>query len=56
MSKIHFPSAELKDKMAIVTGAGQGLGYWIAQGLAHAAANIAIAEINPETGRLRPKK
>jgi NAD(P)-dependent dehydrogenase (short-subunit alcohol dehydrogenase family) len=49
MSEIKFPSVELKQKIAIVTGAGRGLGYWIAQGLAHVGADIAIAEMNPET-------
>jgi NAD(P)-dependent dehydrogenase (short-subunit alcohol dehydrogenase family) len=50
MVDIKFPSMDLKGKTAIVTGAGQGLGFWIALGLAHAGADIVISEINPETG------
>jgi NAD(P)-dependent dehydrogenase (short-subunit alcohol dehydrogenase family) len=49
--EIVFPSTEVKGKIAIVTGAGQGLGRWMALGLAHAGADIVIAEINPQTGK-----
>ena len=49
--EIVFPSMEVKGKIAIVTGAGQGLGRWMALGLAHAGADIVIAEINPQTGK-----
>jgi NAD(P)-dependent dehydrogenase (short-subunit alcohol dehydrogenase family) len=41
---------DLSGKVAIVTGAGQGLGYEFAQALAAAGADIAIFEINPATG------
>jgi len=40
----------LSGKSAIVTGAGQGLGLWMALGLAHAGADTVIAEINPQAG------
>ena len=40
----------LKDKKAIVTGAGQGIGRSIALKLAQEGANVVIAEINPDTG------
>ncbi len=40
----------LKDKKAIVTGAGQGLGRAIALKLARDGADIVIAEKNPDTG------
>jgi NAD(P)-dependent dehydrogenase (short-subunit alcohol dehydrogenase family) len=40
----------LKDKKAIVTGAGQGIGYSIALKMAQEGANVVIAEINPVTG------
>jgi len=44
----HFPSYELKDKVAVVTGSGQGLGKWIALGLAQAGANILVADLVAE--------
>jgi len=40
-----FPRYGLEDKVAVVTGAGQGLGKWIAFGLAEAGANILIADL-----------
>jgi NAD(P)-dependent dehydrogenase (short-subunit alcohol dehydrogenase family) len=40
----------LKDKKAIVTGAGQGIGRSIALKMAEEGADVAIAEMNPETG------
>lgn len=42
--------ARLREKVAIVTGAGQGVGLGIARALAREGAAIVIAEINPETG------
>jgi hypothetical protein len=33
MNEIRFPSMNLGGRIAIVTGAGQGLGLWMAQGL-----------------------
>ena len=39
---------ELADKVAIVTGAGQGFGAAIAQTLAAAGANVAVNDINPD--------
>lgn len=41
----------LKDKVIIVTGAGQGIGGMFARGLAQEGANVVIAEINEEKGR-----
>lgn len=40
----------LKGKVALITGAGQGLGYAFARGFAEAGADILVAEINPESG------
>jgi 3-oxoacyl-[acyl-carrier protein] reductase len=40
----------LKDRRAIVTGAGQGIGKAIALKMAREGADVAVAEINPETG------
>jgi len=40
----------LKDKKAIVTGAGQGIGRSIALKIAQEGANVVIAEMNPDTG------
>ena len=40
----------LKDKKAIVTGAGQGIGRSIALKMAQEGADVVIAEWNPETG------
>ena len=42
--------ARLSEKVAIVTGSGQGVGLGIARALAREGAAIVIAEINPETG------
>ncbi|RPJ10834.1 MAG: SDR family NAD(P)-dependent oxidoreductase, partial [Deltaproteobacteria bacterium] len=46
----------LKDKRAIVTGAGQGIGRAIAVKLAQEGAKVAIAEWNPETGARTAKE
>jgi 3-oxoacyl-[acyl-carrier protein] reductase len=40
----------LKDKKAIVTGAGQGIGRSIALKIAEEGADVVIAEMNPDTG------
>lgn len=42
-------SQHLKDKTAIVTGAGQGIGKGVALRLAQAGANVVVAEYVPET-------
>ena len=39
---------ELKDKVAIVTGAGRGLGAAIAGALAAAGVRVAVNDINPD--------
>ncbi len=47
---------KLKSKKAIVTGAGQGIGRSIALKLAQEGADVAIAEINPDTGAQTAKE
>jgi 3-oxoacyl-[acyl-carrier protein] reductase len=41
----------LKDKVAIITGAGQGLGRAYAQRFAREGANVVVAELNADKGR-----
>ncbi len=41
----QFPRYDLKGKVAVVTGSGQGLGKWIALGLAEAGADILVADL-----------
>ena len=42
-------AALLEDKIALVTGAGRGLGAAIARGLAEAGAEVILADLNGET-------
>ena len=42
---------KLKDKAAIVTGAGQGIGRAIALELAGEGAKVCVADLNPETAK-----
>lgn len=48
MEKISYPAMTLEGKVALVTGAAQGLGKWISLGLAHAGAHVAVADLNKE--------
>lgn len=48
MDRIEYPKMTLKGKVALVTGAAQGIGKWISLGLAHAGADVAIADLNLE--------
>jgi len=47
----RFPKFDLEGKAAVVTGAGQGLGKWIALGLAHFGAAVAVCDCNLETAQ-----
>jgi NAD(P)-dependent dehydrogenase (short-subunit alcohol dehydrogenase family) len=49
-------SGVLEGKVALVTGAGTGLGRGIAQALAEAGADVAVAEINGESGEVAAKE
>ena len=46
----------LKDKKAIVTGAGQGIGRSIALKMAQEGADVVVAELNPDTGTQTAKE
>jgi NAD(P)-dependent dehydrogenase (short-subunit alcohol dehydrogenase family) len=46
----------LKEKKAIVTGAGQGIGRSIALKMAHEGADVVIAEMNPDSGNQTKKE
>lgn len=46
---LAFLEGALADKIAIVTGAGQGLGRDIAIAMTQAGARVAVVDINPET-------
>src|SRR5271165_1826959 len=43
-------AARLEGKVAIVTGAGQGIGAAIARCFASEGARVIVAEVNPDTG------
>lgn len=44
-----YPKYNLEGKVAVVTGAGQGLGKWIALALAEAGADVLVADLHSET-------
>jgi len=44
-----YPKYDLKGKVAVVTGAGQGLGKWIALALADAGADVLVNALHRES-------
>lgn len=50
IDKARISRTPLQDKVAIITGAGQGIGREAARLLAHLGAQVVIAEINEATG------
>jgi NAD(P)-dependent dehydrogenase (short-subunit alcohol dehydrogenase family) len=51
ISKGKLPQGFLKDEVAIVTGAGRGIGYEAARALIWLGAKVVIAEVNDKTGK-----
>ena len=51
ISKSRLPQGFLKDEVAIVTGAGRGIGYEAARALTWLGAKVVIAEVNDKTGK-----
>jgi len=52
----RFPRYGLEGKSAVVTGSGQGLGKWIALGLAEAGAEVLVADIVEERAKETAKE
>jgi len=46
-----LPSDALRDKVAVVTGAGRGIGFEAARCMARLGAKVVVAELDPVTGR-----
>jgi len=47
---------DLEGKVALVTGAAQGIGKAVALMLAHHGADVIVADVNLEKAQKRPKK
>jgi NADP-dependent 3-hydroxy acid dehydrogenase YdfG len=48
MNEDYQSQVRLQGKIALVTGAGRGLGKWIAKGLALAGAEVAVSGLHLE--------
>jgi len=46
---------KLDGKIAVVTGAAQGIGFEIAKALQEAGARVVIADLNPQVGQAAVK-
>ena len=56
LSKTNLEADTLMGKVAIVTGAGGGIGYEAAASLLWLGATVIIAEINHKRGKIAAKK
>jgi NAD(P)-dependent dehydrogenase (short-subunit alcohol dehydrogenase family) len=52
ISEGNLPRDSLKGEVAVVTGAGRGIGYEAARALVWLGANVVVAEINENNGRI----
>ncbi len=52
ISKGSLTQDSLKDQVAVVTGAGRGIGYEAARAFIWLGANVVIAEVNEKNGRI----